>query len=532
MLAHVGGLSVYHAPMSGDARSLNSLCCSVDSGQALSRPGPGGFTHEGPRSPVATLGRRTCVVCALLIGLAMLATGCAGVRPADSPVLEPVPARGVLESAPPPHWQADEGALESPDVSPDVSPDMSPNLSPNTSPNTSPNMSSAGTDPVDAPPGSGQVLFADPEAPPVLFSQDPELLRAEVASECLSASTMNARNPLGDLVTALYLSMVDPGEGTDALIQGKCASVEEIVRTMVTTGGEQALPAVVKRAREASPPGARRKIDIAAATGLARQAELNGDSSGPTRLARDYAMAYFPSAGPVVRVDAEARPEPLYRGATPDYGLYTFVMVGPGFEGLAPVEQARSRELFRLVEMYGGDKGDPNAPQVPQQTHVFLIPVDAELGQSSLFNQVAANLSDRMRVDLIKDLRAQGQSDLAGRLEKGSGPFLISGVEPTLVPEGQTSFRLLADLSGIGIEHLYDVVDAFDRQLSPQVAGRPESLTEIRDRLNDIPQSGAGGAGRSWVFLLGGGRDPGASAPARPSVIGVAALLQNRQPGA
>lgn len=523
MLAHVGGLSVYHAAMSGDARSLNGLCCPVHSGKARSRPDPEPFAHGGLRAPSATLGRRAGAVCVLLGGLSILATGCVGVRPADSLVTEPVPAGGVLESAPPPQWQSLDGALDSPDVGPDMNPTLSPQE----------------TDPVDpplgsAPLGSDQVLFADPEAPPVLFSQDPEILRAEVASECLSTSAMKQRNALGNLVTALYLSMIDPGEGTDALILGNCASVEEIVRAMVTAGGEKALPDVVTRARAASPPGARRKIETAAAIGLTRQAELNGDGTGPTRLARDYAMAYFPSAGPVVRVDAEARPEPLYRRATPDYGLYTFVMIGPRFEGLAPGDQARSRELFRLVEMYGGAKGDANAPQVPQETHVFLIPVDSELGQSPLFNQVAVNLSDRMRVDLIKDLRAQGQGDLAGRLDKGSGPFLVSGVQPTLVPEGQTSFRLLADLSGIGIEHLYDVVDAFDRQLSPEVAGRPESLTEIRDRLNDIPQPGVGavGAGRSWVFLIGGGGDPGASAPARSTVIGVAALLQNRQRGA
>jgi hypothetical protein len=382
-------------------------------------------------------------------------------------------------------------------------------------------------------------LFNDPGAPPVLFSQDPAVLRAEVAAECLSARSMSisTRDGLDALVASLYSSVIDPAEGTEALILGDCAPTADIVREMVAKGGEQVLAPVAERARALSAPRARRAIETAAAAGLTRHLELNGSGSAPTRLARDYAMAYFPSAGSAVRIETSNGVDRLYRGAVPGFGVYTFVMVGPDVERLAPPDQARHRELFRLVETYAAVGDDAEAPP-RTDAHVFLIPVDAELGAMPLFNQVAADLSDRMRGKLIEDLRGQGEAGLAARLQEGSGPFLVAGLEPDLLPGGADAYRLVADLSGLGIEHLYAVVDAFDRDIDPDLGGSPESLAAIRDRLRDVvaPQSGNAGtmasAERVWFFMLGGAGRSGARAAIGRLMLGVGDLLKHVPPSA
>jgi hypothetical protein len=315
--------------------------------------------------------------------------------------------------------------------------------------------------------------------------------------------SISTRDGLDALVASLYSSVIDPAEGTEALILGNCAPTADIVREMVAKGGEQVLAPVAERARALSAPRARRAIETAAAAGLTRHLELNGSGSAPTRLARDYAMAYFPSAGSAVRIETSSGVDRLYRGAVPGFGVYTFVMVGPDVERLAPTDQARHRELFRLVETYAAVGDDADAAPRPD-AHVFLIPVDAELGGMPLFNQVAADLSDRMRGQLIEDLRGRGEAGLAARLQKGSGPFLVAGLEPDLLPGGLGAYRLVADLSGLGIEHLYAVVDAFDRGIAPELGGRPESLAAIRDRLQDVraPQSAMRGQWRARAGMV------------------------------
>ncbi|HSO83537.1 hypothetical protein, partial [Thiocapsa sp.] len=361
-------------------------------------------------------GRVRAVVACGLLGLAVSVAGCAGVRP-DLPVgaaSERVPS--VAEATEPPQWQGLDETLADDARPSDVLPEDS--------------------SPGDARPSEG-ILFNDPGAPPVLFSQDPEILRAEVAAECLSARSMSisTRDGLDALVASLYSSVIDPAEGTEALILGDCAPPTDIVREMIAKGGESVLTSVAERARALSAPGARRAIETAAADGLTRHRELSGSGSGPTRLARDHAMAYFPSVGSAVRVETSSRLDRLYRRAVPGFGVYTFVMVGPNVERLAQPDQARHRELFRLVETYAASGGDAEAAP-RSDAHVFLIPVDAELVGMPLFNQVAADLSDRMRKQLIEDLRGQGAADLSARLQKGSGPFLVAAIEPDLLPGG------------------------------------------------------------------------------------------------
>lgn len=451
----------------------------------------------------------------LLICTIVCIGGCAGVS-AEGPDVASISDRvgAIADAAGPPPWQP---GAEPPPV--ELPPDAPALVEPSS---------------------DSRVLFDDPGAPPVLFSQDPDTLRAEVASECLAAQSMAIQDPLGALVTSLYLSVIDPAEGTEALILGKCAPVGEIVREMVTKGGEQTRAPVVERARALSAPRERGIIAKAAAEGAVRHAELSGAGTGPTRLARNHAMLYFPSGGSAMRIESTGARDRLYRQAVPGFGVYTFILLGAEIERLPEPDRARHRELFRLVETYASAGGEGDAAPRPD-AHVFLIPVDAELVGVPLFNQVTAGLSDRMRLQLIKDLQSRNEASLAARMEKGAGPFLVAGIAPDLLPDGAGAYRLVADLSGVGIEHMYAVVDAFDRGISPELGGRPESLAAIRDRLEDAVPKGRGDQGSGggaatadpvWLFMLGGTDEARAGAAIGRFVLGVAAIFKNEPPSA
>ena len=85
---------------------------------------------------------------------------------------------------------------------------------------------------------------------------------------------------------------------------------------------------------------------------------------------------------------------------------------------------------------------------------------------------------------------------------------------------------MLVDLSTVGAAYMYAVVDAYDRRIAEDLAGKPASLLPIRGRLLDLfPTGGAAGAASSeasapgnWVHLLGRraviGPTPGASSEA------------------
>lgn len=429
----------------------------------------------------------------LVLGGVLVTSGCAGTGDEKPSARARPPVQVQVVPATPPPWESAEG-------------------------------------PAVAEPREGRrVLFDDPGTAPVLFSQNPELMRAEVASECLAARTIKPRDSLGSLVVGLYLSVVDPAEGTEALIQGECAPTTEIVREMVAKGGEDALAPVIERARALSPPKSQRAIEAAASEGLARYAAARGLDVGLTRGTRRHAMAYHPSAGGGVRIEqSTGQDELLYRQAVPGYGIYTFVLFGAGVERLPEADLARARELLRLIETYAG-VGPPEASLPSGEAHVFLVPVDAELGAAPLFSQVAIDLAERMRRSLMQTLPRHGQATLAKRLELGTGPFLVASLAPNLVPRGASTPLLIADLSGLGIEHLYSIVDAFDRPIPVDLSGRTESLIAIQRRLEGVrpaPASGADQVAAAWVFMIGASTQPPLdSAGARP-VLGAASRRQ------
>jgi hypothetical protein len=107
-------------------------------------------------------------------------------------------------------------------------------------------------------------------------------------------------------------------------------------------------------------------------------------------------------------------------------------------------------------------------------------------------------------------LRGQGRAGLAGRLESRPGPFLVSSLEPRLLPSSPDSPRLVADLSAVGSEYLYGVVDAFDRPIPAELQGRPEGLAAIGERLLALVAPAPGGGTGDWVTQVGG-------APAQPA---------------
>ncbi|MTW22978.1 hypothetical protein [Allochromatium palmeri] len=219
-------------------------------------------------------------------------------------------------------------------------------------------------------------------------------------------------------------------------------------------------------------------------------------------------MLYFPSGEQSVQLVTEIALNRLYEDALPGYGLYTFVLLGAGFERASGEALARHSELFRMIETYVSTSGGDDGPSA--EAHVFLIPIRAGRSpMSPLMDLAAVDLSDLMRRQLGAFLRQRGQIRLATRVERGAGPFLVTALEPSLLPLDGEAPRLLADLSGLGPEHLYSLVDAYDRDIPPELSGRPESLSALRQRLLDLSSKSrsASGSGREaddrrWIFLI------------------------------
>lgn len=222
-----------------------------------------------------------------------------------------------------------------------------------------------------------------------------------------------------------------------------------------------------------------------------------------------YGMLYFPSAGQSVQLVTDIALNRLYEEALPGYGLYTFVLLGGGFERASGDDLTRHSELFRMIETYAVSPGDSERSSA--EAHVFLVPIRAGRSPTApLIDLVAVDLSDLMRRQLGELLRQRGQARLAARVERGAGPLLVAGLEPSLLPLDDEAPRLVADLSGLGPEHLYNLVDAYDRDIPPELSGRPESLSALRQRLLELsPKSqSASGSGRGeadgkrWIFLI------------------------------
>ncbi len=350
------------------------------------------------------------------------------------------------------------------------------------------------------------------------YSQDPFVLYSEVAARCGGARVNQEEDFLTPLVTDLYLSGVEPGHATEALILADCAPLASIVRELVAQGGEAVVPAVVQRALFLSGPNAEPIIESAASAGLERNLGGFAGRPGAGGGSLSYAMAYFPTRAATASVETAGAVNTLYSNATPGYGIYTFVLLGKEAEpdptsSSGDGEEAgvgRYQELLRVIETYvlASDEGG-RAPS--PLTHAFLIAVHPERDGSDLAGQTGPELSAPIRRDLARHLRRGGDESLAGRLETGQGPFLVSSLEPRLLPSSAVSPRLVTDLSDIGGEYMYAIVDAYDRPVSNELAGRPESLEPIRERLlglfsRRVPAQDLDASIRdAWVFRVGGG---------------------------
>lgn len=349
----------------------------------------------------------------------------------------------------------------------------------------------------------------------VTYSDDPAELRAQVAVRCGEARLANEQDSLPGLVTDLYLSSVDPAQATEALVKGSCGSLADIVREMVAQGGDDAVAPVINRALFLTGPGAEGIIESAASSGLERNVAGLGQHSGPTRAGNplSYSMAYFPSRGEPGQVQSSAAASNLYTNATPGYGVYTFVLLGSGFGGPSELDKARYAELLRVIETYvlAADEGrqGPSA-----DAHAFLIAVHPDRQGAALLDQTGADLSEPMRREYAQLLRRQGESALAQRIDGGAGPFLVSSPEPRLLPTRADSPRLVTDLSEIGPEYMYAVIDAYDRRVPEDARGGVEGLAQIQGRLLGLFTSRLADRDLdpaikdAWVFLLGPAATP------------------------
>lgn len=329
------------------------------------------------------------------------------------------------------------------------------------------------------------------------YSQDPLALRAQVAARCRAARVNGESVPLAQLVGDLYASGVDPGHAAEALMIGACGSLESIVLELVAQGGESVVDSVTSRALLIGGVESEHRVAEAVAAGRER-ATPNG--SGPEAEAFPYAMAYFSSRSAAAALVGSGALNDLYGEATPGFGLYTFVLFGGGLGNQDAAAQGRARELLRLIETYVPREGNG----VPRnEVHVFLVAVNPEQADQALSDQTVPILSDPIRRRLASQLRGSGRDGLARRLESRPGPFLVTSPEPWLIPERADAPRLVVDLSGIGSEHLYGIVDAFDR---PLPAGSDSGgLHAIRERLLALPigEDPADAGKKDWISQLG-----------------------------
>ncbi|TCT21308.1 hypothetical protein [Thiobaca trueperi] len=356
--------------------------------------------------------------------------------------------------------------------------------------------------------GNGKALSEGTEPATVLYSQNPLPLRREVATACARSRAANDRRFLRSLVADLYFSGVDPAVATEALLLGECGTLPEILTEMVAQGGPASGDAVSARARAVAGPGSARRIDAAVTAGLARYASKPDAETVPVSDPPPaYGMLYFPSVGEGARIDTSMALNQLYENGIPGYGIYTFVLPGRGLPPASGASAARLRELLRIIETYvATTENEGDGPSA--EAHAFLIPVNAAKLDEPLIDQIAVDLSRHMHRQFSQSLRLEGQARLAAHLEKGDGPFLITTLEPRLLSSDPSAFRLVADLSRLGPEHLYGIVDAYDRPIPSGASGRPESLRLIRERLLNLPLLPADaldnrGEQPNWLFSLG-----------------------------
>jgi hypothetical protein len=212
----------------------------------------------------------------------------------------------------------------------------------------------------------------------------------------------------------------------------------------------------------------------------------------------DLTLAIFPpfSGAESLRFGADERP----------ISIYTYVLYGAA----EAVSQQQARpwrhtelELLRLIETYvSADAETKAAPGRVKDQHAFLVPVYAGLDSIPLAERSAPELATAARQALAARLDAGDQPALASRLRAAPGPFLISRTSAQLLSPQTDAPLLLTDLSSIGAEYLYPVVDAYDRPVSSASAGSERALSELHQRLAALAAPEGLAASNHWVYLL------------------------------
>lgn len=211
--------------------------------------------------------------------------------------------------------------------------------------------------------------------------------------------------------------------------------------------------------------------------------------TGPPEGEGEYGMLYF-SGGQGTRIATELALNRLYESGVPGYGIYTFVLTAPGSLRPSAADQRRQRELLRLIETYAAGSGEEGS--LRPDSHAFVVPVRPKRLDDPLAELVAPEIAGLMRREFAEFLRQRGQQQWANRLERAPGPFLVSAPEPRLVPLGPDMPRLVLDLSGMGPERLYELIDRYDQDLPAGLGGRPQGLQALRQRLGSLTHSQLG----------------------------------------
>jgi hypothetical protein len=347
-----------------------------------------------------------------------------------------------------------------------------------------------------------------------------DALYARLAGRCAQAPVERRGEAfVRELVADLYADGVDPGAAAEVMIVEGCGEPTVIVRELVAQGGASAAPLVVDRAISVQGEVSAADLEQAAADGLARWRRATGLEAGQGSMplagaGMSYSMVYFPlgsgggdsgSAG--ARSERSSSAAPLFGAAVPGYGIYTFILHGGAGAGAEPANVDTYQELLRVIETYVlAAEGGSGAGR---QAHTFLLPVYGDDGGGALSERTGPELWARMRGDFAAYLRSGGQVELAQRLSRASGPFLVSSLEPQLVPTDPLAPRMLVDLSDIGPEYMYSVVDAYDRLIPAEQVGSVAALAAIRARLLGMfPDSAIDAAAAPppagvWVYLFG-----------------------------
>lgn len=242
-------------------------------------------------------------------------------------------------------------------------------------------------------------------------------------------------------------------------------------------------------------------------TGI-EQAELDALPAPPLVSPEEDAANYLGQAVETLAAfppgSAAARSGAGFGSRSPS--IHTFVLFGNGDARQA--QQVRpwrhtELELLRLIDTYVTEM-DAALGYGQAARHEFLIAVYDGLDTLPLIERSAPDLTDRSRQALAGRLDARDQAALAQRLRTAPGPFLVSRTKGELLPAADDAGLLLADLSAVGPEYLFPVMDAYDRPLS---ATGESALLELRQRLGRLalplavaPQGVD--KQRQWVYFL------------------------------